>query len=226
MRIASGTVGDNTVHVEVGDLAQVEVDAVVVPQFATGVSTGGVGGAMLRSGAEAGMWAYKGIVDENGSLPFGTAVSTASGSASSKALIHVVSVGSGQENEFGTVALAFRAALRKAAGLGMRTLAAPALGTGIIGYLSARQSAEAMLAALEIHAQEGNPPIEVRLVTYGSPEMAQVFRDVLSSRSYLKVDMDQPGLRDFDLERLLLAKVAIADDERMNEEAFGSPNPM
>lgn len=226
MRMTSGTVGGSTVHVEVGDVSQAEVDAVVVPQFATGVSTGGVGGAMLRSGAEAGMWAYKTLVEERGRVPFGTAVVTASGGPHAPRIIHVASVGSGQEVEFETVALSFRAALRAAAEAGVRTLAAPALGTGIIGVLSARQSAEAMLAALEVHGREGGAPVEVSFVMYAAPEMAMVFSDAMRRGTYLDIDMDQPGLRPMDLERVFLARAAIDRDERLNEEAFGTPNPM
>ncbi len=226
MRMATGTVGNSTVHVEVGDISRAEVDAVVVPQFATGLSTGGVGGAILRSGAEAGMWAFGELVRERGKLPFGTAVATGSGGSYARMLIHVVSVGSGQDMEFGTVALAFRAALSAAADAGVRTMAAPALGTGIIGMLTPRQSAEAMLATLEMHGREGGAPIEVKFVSYDSPETAKAFCGVLDRRSYLGIDTNQPGLNGMDLERILLAKVAIEEDERLNEEAFGTPTPM
>ena len=75
----SGKIEGNDVSVEMGDITQSSVDAIIVPQFTRCGSYGGVGGSVARSGAEDGMRAYDDFLSEAGEQKFGTVLLTESG---------------------------------------------------------------------------------------------------------------------------------------------------
>jgi O-acetyl-ADP-ribose deacetylase (regulator of RNase III) len=92
---------------------------------------------------------FQEFVDSEGEQKFGTVLLTKSGGGNSKHLLHVVSVASPREHEFDTVQTAFYNALKVAETNGIKRIVAPAMGTGIIGQLTAAQSAKAMMSAIE-----------------------------------------------------------------------------
>ena len=138
MTNVTGKIGNNDVSILLGDITRTGVDAVIVPEFQSGASYGGVGGAVARSGALAGMEAYEQYVRTNGKQDFGTVILTPSGGGKSSQLLHVVSVGSGKQYEFDTVRTCIFKALEIAEQKGINSIAAPALGTGIIGDLTSK----------------------------------------------------------------------------------------
>lgn len=183
--------------VTLGDIAKSKVDAIVVPEFTGGASYGGVGGAVARSGAEAGLKAYDDFVAEAGQQPFSTALLTPSGGGQSPYLLHVVSVGSAPVHEFYTIKTAFFNALQLAGEKGITSIAAPALGTGIIGSLTAKQSAEAMFSALKEYRESGGKDINVKFVIYGDQKAYDAFNAVLKSGSYATSNEAQEGRKAF-----------------------------
>jgi len=153
--------------------------------FRGGASYGGVGAAIARSGGEAGLKAYDSYMETKGELEFGRALVTPSGGGNAQSLIHVVSVGSGESVEFETVRDSIKNALVEAQNNGIKTIAAPALGTGIIGQLTDAQSAKAMLAGVaEFVAQGGTGVEEFRIVVFGPDKAAKPFKKVAKTGAF------------------------------------------
>ncbi len=116
----------------VGDLTAQEVDAIVNAANESLAPGGGVCGAIRRAGGDE-------IFDECAALggcPTGDAKATGAGRLQASYVIHAVgpvwSGGGSQEAEL--LASAYRRSLEVAAALDCRTVAFPALSTGIYGY--------------------------------------------------------------------------------------------
>ena len=116
----------------VGDLTAHEVDAIVNAANEELAPGGGVAGAILRAGGQ-------GIYDEAarlGGCATGDAKATGAGQLPARFVIHAVGPKwrGGDEGEAELLASAYRRALEVAEELGCRTVALPALSTGIYGY--------------------------------------------------------------------------------------------
>ena len=116
----------------VGDLTAQEVDAIVNAANESLAPGGGVCGAIRRAGGDE-------IFEECATLggcPTGDAKATAAGRLQASYVIHAVGPvwagGGSREAEF--LASAYRRSLEVAAELDCRTVALPALATGIYGY--------------------------------------------------------------------------------------------
>lgn len=199
------TIGGVEITLGLGDLTAAGAEAYIVPQFEDCASEGGVGGAIARSGASRGVIReYEALLAKaNGSLPFGFASVTPSHGGNAQRLIHVVSVGSGDKREFNTVATAIFNALVAAYGAGIKSIAAPMLGTGIIGSLTDEQSARAMMSAVARFDREyPNADMRLTFVAYGNPADTghpafRALKSVLENAEYEGVS-PVVGQREFD----------------------------
>lgn len=213
-----------SIGLALGDITAADADAYIVPQFESGASEGGVGGAICRAGAE------RGVIDEyetrvkanGGTLEFGTAFVTPAHGGRSRKLIHAVSVGSGKEKEFRTIQKAVFNALLAAQQDGtIKTVVCPVLGTGIIGSLSDRQSATAMLSAVsQFNRQHPDSGIKVSFVAFANPASTDnptmaAFKDVIAAGEY-KEGAPTVGSRKFDAQRFV---DAMNDDAAANAAA-------
>jgi O-acetyl-ADP-ribose deacetylase (regulator of RNase III) len=217
MKSQKGQIGSNNVDVVLGDMTKIESDAYIVPQFTGAASYGGVGGAVARAGAEEGLAAYQRFIDQKGEQKFGQVVLTKSGGGRSSCLLHVVSVGSGEEDEFNTIQTAFFNALKVAESQGIESIASPAMGTGIIGSLTAEQSANAMMSAADQYAAEGGKPIKLSFVIYGDESAYNAFVTVLQSGVY-KTAKKEKGRKEFNIGEWI---VGMQRDADANGERFG-----
>ena len=199
MESYSDTINQVNVTIAMGDMTRHTADAFLVPQFAGGPSYGGVGGAVADSGAEIGMEKYHAHVKATGEQEYGSALLTPSGGGNSSYLLHVVSVGSERDQEFETVFKSVYNALQAAHDEGLTSVAAPALGTGIIGQLQDEQSARAMLSAVNLFS-ENNPEAEmsVSVVIFGSAAAYNSFLETLQNRTYQNAE-PEVGQRDFNM---------------------------
>ncbi|MBM3676363.1 MAG: hypothetical protein FJW96_00550 [Actinobacteria bacterium] len=116
----------------VGDLTSQDVDAIVNAANDRLLPGGGVCGAILRAGGEA-------IFEEAariGHCAPGDAVITGAGRLRARHVVHAVGPvwQGGDHGESGLLASAYRRSLEVAAAAGCRTIAFPALSTGIYGY--------------------------------------------------------------------------------------------
>jgi O-acetyl-ADP-ribose deacetylase (regulator of RNase III) len=116
----------------VGDLTEQRVDAIVNAANEALAPGGGVCGAIRRAGGDE-------IFEECsrlGGCVTGDAKATGAGRLPARYVIHAVGPiwQGGSEDESALLASAYRRSLEVAEGLGCRTIAFPALSTGIYGY--------------------------------------------------------------------------------------------
>lgn len=199
--IIKGQYGEVKITVSAGDMTRVPADAYVVPQFKGGASDGGVGGAIYRSGAEKGMDEYDQAARSK-NMDFGDAMVTKSGGGNSTHLIHTVTVGSGANNEFNNVQSGIKNGLLQADAAGIKSVASPTLGTGIIGQLTDAQSARAIFGGVQeyVDSPQAKGGIkEFKLVVYGSEKLAGVYRGELKKGDFRTAA--ETGQREFDPKR-------------------------
>lgn len=151
-----------------GDITLQAVDAVVNAANSTLLGGGGVDGAIHRRGGPAvlGECLRLRASRYGGGLPTGQAVATAAGELPARWVIHTVGpVWSPVEDRSALLASCHREALRVAGGLGARTVAFPAISTGVYRYPVADAARVAVAAVTE--AVRSVPAVEeVRFVLY------------------------------------------------------------
>lgn len=152
----------------VGDLTQQEVDAIVNAANETLAPGGGVCGAIHRAGGQE-------IFDEAarlGGCATGDAKATGAGRLPARYVVHAVGpvFRDGLHGEPDELASAYRRSLEVASELGCRTIAFPALSTGIYGY-PAELAAPIALGAVRELAERFD---EIRFV-FLDDDLRQVF---------------------------------------------------
>jgi O-acetyl-ADP-ribose deacetylase len=125
------------ITLERGDITQQDVDAIVNAANSSLMGGGGVDGAIHRKGGSQILAECKRIRAEqhpNG-LPTGAAVATTAGNLPARWVIHTVGpVYAKSEDRSGLLASSHTESLRVADELGARTVAFPAISTGVYGY--------------------------------------------------------------------------------------------
>ncbi|MFD6250134.1 O-acetyl-ADP-ribose deacetylase [Streptomyces roseolus] len=136
-----------------GDITEVAVDAVVNAANSSLLGGGGVDGAVHRKGGPEILAACRELRRSHygKGLPTGRAVATTAGRLPARHVIHTVGpVWSEDEDRSELLASCYRESLRVADELGDRTVAFPAVSTGVYGWPlgdGARIAVEAVLAA-------------------------------------------------------------------------------
>lgn len=127
--------------IQQGDLTEMDVDAIVNAANNDLILGAGVAGAIARKGGEA----IQRECDEIGSIPVGYAAITGGGKLKARFVIHAASMGLGGVR---TTAKSLRTStahsLRLASERGLKTVAFPAVGTGVSGF-PMEECAEVML---------------------------------------------------------------------------------
>jgi len=157
-----------------GDITLVECDAVVNPANSLMIMGGGVAGALRRAAGEG----VEAEARRHAPVPVGKAVSTSAGRLSPriKFIIHAPTMERpAMRTTKGKVEKATRAALEEASKLGMECVAFPAMGAGV-GGLSASDSLEAMLNALNEHWESNEKPRRVVFVAYSEADLKQFLK--------------------------------------------------
>ena len=166
-----------TVLVKVGDITKENVDAVVNAANGTLLGGGGVDGAIHRAGGPEILKECKEIrrVQYPDGLPTGQAVITTAGRMPAKHVIHTVGpvYGRGGKDKAELLVACYRNSLSLAAENGLKTIAFPAISTGIYGY---PLSEAAQVASQTIQQFLGSSASldQVRLVFF-SPADADTF---------------------------------------------------
>jgi O-acetyl-ADP-ribose deacetylase (regulator of RNase III) len=120
-----------------GDITKQEVDAIVNAANGSLMGGGGVDGAIHRAGGPEILAECKRVRAERfpSGLPTGDAVATTAGRLPARWVIHTVGpVYSGSREDAERLASCHRESLRVAEEVGARTVAFPAISTGIYGY--------------------------------------------------------------------------------------------
>ncbi len=128
------------IEITKGDIAQVEADALVNAANNHLWMGAGVAGALKRAGG-------KEIEDEameKGPIPVGEAVETGAGNLKAKYIIHAAVMGQDLRTDEEKIRNATKNSLKLAGRLGLKSIAFPALGTGVGGF-PLQRCAEVML---------------------------------------------------------------------------------
>jgi len=147
-----------------GDITAAEVDAIVNAANTQLQLGAGVAGAIARRGGPA----IQAECDAHGPVPLGGVALTGGGSLPAKHVIHAAAMELGGQVGEASLRAATRASLALAAAHGFRTLAFPALGTGVGGFPMQR-CAEVMLEEARRHLEGPTSLAEVRFVLFGEP---------------------------------------------------------
>jgi O-acetyl-ADP-ribose deacetylase len=160
-----------------GDITEQEVDAVVNAANSSLMGGGGVDGAIHRRGGPAILEECKRIRAERypDGLPTGEAVATTAGDLPARWVIHTVGpVYVKGEDRSGLLASCHAGSLRVADGLGARTVAFPAISTGVYGY----PVEEAAPVAMDAIRSPATGVEEARFVLFDRPTL-EAYRGAL-----------------------------------------------
>ena len=129
-------VGNRTLTLEMGDITQKRVDAIVNAANSSLMRGGGVDGAIHRAGGPDIHEECVRIVEKQGRLPAGKAVITTGGKLPSRFVIHTVGPvwRGGGSQEASILASAYRESLLLAEANNLGTVAFPSISTGAYGY--------------------------------------------------------------------------------------------
>ena len=128
------------IAVTIGDITKLEVDAIVNAANSQLMGGGGVDGAIHRAGGPTILEECKKIREtqypEREGMPAGNAVVTTGGALPAKKVIHTVGPvwHGGTKEEKATLTKAYNSSLEIAAKLGLKSIAFPAISTGVYGY--------------------------------------------------------------------------------------------
>ena len=152
-----------------GDITRESCDAIVNAANSSLMGGGGVDGAIHRAGGPAILDACRKIVERQGRLPAGQAVATPGGRLAAKYVIHTVGPvwNGGNRNEAETLASCHREAIRIADQLQLRSIAFPAISTGIYGYPVELAAHVAVASAADALARAVNLQ-EAKFVLFGA----------------------------------------------------------
>ncbi|WP_432226148.1 O-acetyl-ADP-ribose deacetylase [Enterobacter wuhouensis] len=129
-----------------GDITTQRVDVIVNAANSSLMGGGGVDGAIHRAAGPQLLEACKTVRQQQGECPPGHAVITLAGDLPAKAVIHAVGPvwHGGDRHEARILEDAYRNCLRLAADNGYKTMAFPAISTGVYGYPKAAAAAIAI----------------------------------------------------------------------------------
>jgi O-acetyl-ADP-ribose deacetylase (regulator of RNase III) len=158
------------------DITALDVDAVVNAANDQLWMGAGVAGAIKRAGGDE----IEREAMAQGPIPIGEAVVTGAGRLRARHVIHAAAMGQDLTTDASKIARATASALRRADELGLRSIALPALGTGVGGF-PLTECARVMLDAVRAHLERGSALDEV-VFALRSPDAVRAFEAALGGR--------------------------------------------
>jgi len=158
-----------------GDITEVHADAIVNAANNRLIMGGGVAGAIKRKGG-------KEIEEEaisKGPIEVGEAVVTNAGRLKANYVIHAATMGMDFRTDEKKIRDATRNSMKKAQELGIKSIAFPALGTGVGGFPK-EVAARIMKEEIEKFKGEKNAPEKVIFVLFDE-ESYRVFKEIIES---------------------------------------------
>jgi O-acetyl-ADP-ribose deacetylase len=148
--------GETRIRIVKSDITSLPCEAIVNAANDHLWMGGGVAGAIKRRGGEE----IEREAVRQGPIPIGAAVATRAGRLPARYVIHAVTMGQDLVTAESHIRAATRSALQVAERLGLRSMAFPALGTGVGGFPLDRAAA-AMLEETAGHLSRAGRPGEV-----------------------------------------------------------------
>jgi O-acetyl-ADP-ribose deacetylase (regulator of RNase III) len=175
-------IDDTTLELVEGDITTMDTDAIVNAANERLAHGGGVAGVISRRGGPAIQRESDAWVRQHGRVETGSAAITSGGSLKAHHVIHAVGpIYDGTDRSAELLASAVRAALQMADDHGLKSVALPAISTGIFGY-PMEEAAQVMLAAT-IAYLEGETGLErVVFCLYGRSAF-DVFAGALAAQT-------------------------------------------
>lgn len=158
--VAERSVGKAILRLIQGDITERNVDAIVNAANSRLQHGGGVAGAIVRKGGQ--------IIQEEsdriGFVPVGQAALTGAGNLPARYVIHAVGPRMGEGDEDTKLKSAVASSLRLASGKGLRSVAVPAISSGIFGFPKDRCAAILVNEAMRF--LEENPDTSLQLIEF------------------------------------------------------------
>lgn len=165
------------VFIEQGDITEMDVDAIVNAANNDLMLGAGVAGAILRKGGQS----IQRECDEIGSIPVGYAAITSGGKLKARYVIHAASMGlGGIRTTAKTLRTSTAHSLRLAAERKLKSIAFPAIGTGVAGF-PMEECAQIMIGEIVQHLKSETSLENVYLVLF-DPAAQEVFRRILAEQ--------------------------------------------
>ncbi|MEM0328783.1 MAG: macro domain-containing protein [Nitrososphaerota archaeon] len=168
-------VGNSVIELVKGDITELEVDAIVNAANSRLKMGGGVAGAILRKGG----WSIQEECDRIGYCPVGGAVITGAGKLKARYVIHAVGPRMGEGDEDDKLRNATLNSLKLAEQHRVKSIAFPAISTGVFGFPKER-CAKIMLRAAVEYLQRGSGIERVIFCLYDD-ETYGIFKKELES---------------------------------------------
>ncbi len=164
----SQSIAGRTIRLEKGDITLVKADAIVNAANSRLAGGGGVDGAIHRAAGPSVMAELDKIRAKVGHCEPGKAVVTKAGKLHAQYIFHAVGpvYHGGDAGEAQQLASCYRECLQLASGRGLRTIAFPAISTGIYGYPLDEAAGIALREIRDFLAHPGSIE-EVRMVLFG-----------------------------------------------------------
>lgn len=168
-------IGHTTLELRIGDITEMTTDAIVNAANEQLAHGGGVAGAIVRKGGariqqESDEW-----VRQHGRVPTGHAAITSGGNLRARYVIHAVGpVYDGTPRSAELLASAVKAALQLADKYNLKSIALPAISTGIFGYPLV-EAAHVILESVQAYLQ-GNTGLEQVILCLYDDKAYEAFR--------------------------------------------------
>lgn len=160
------------IEIRQGDLTEMDTDAIVNAANNDLQLGGGVAGAIRRKGGPR----IQAECDEIGTIPVGGAAITSGGDLKARHLIHAASMELGGSTSARALRSSTAHSLRIAAQNGLKTIAFPAVGTGIAGF-PLRECAEIMLREAAKHLEGPTSLEKIHFVLFDQDAL-KIFQEV------------------------------------------------
>jgi O-acetyl-ADP-ribose deacetylase (regulator of RNase III) len=160
------------IRIEEGDLTEVQADAIVNAANTQLQLGSGVAGAIRAKGGSQ----IQEECDRHGPIPLGEVALTSGGSLPARHVIHAAAMELGGTVSEAALRSVTRRSLELATARGFRSIAFPAIGTGV-GAFPLTRCAEIMMEEVQNHLRELTCVEEVRFVLFGEPAL-RVFEQV------------------------------------------------
>ena len=157
-----------------GDITRLAADAIVNAANASLLGGGGVDGAIHRAGGPAILEACRKIVAKQGGCETGEAVISTAGNLPARFVIHTVGpvYDTGGKEKAELLASCYKNSLELARENGCKSIAFPAISTGVYGYPKAEAAQVAVAAVVDF--LESNPGMEVVIFVSFDEESKQI----------------------------------------------------